>query len=156
MLLAFFFACIAVLCYQYLDLEYWTGLSLGSPSQIGDHDEDHNIFIVVDIPGKGKGIVAARDIKVLAKSNLMRIEMINMTEQQGELVIRERPLFVVPPSSKLLHYENEMMFNWNHSNFFPNGLHIRTSEETWTQRAGGIPEFVLCEFPRQSRRAGLS
>ena len=62
-LLAFFFACIAVLCYQYL--EYWTGLSLGSPSRIEEHDEDHNTFIVVDIPGKGKGIVATRDIKVL-------------------------------------------------------------------------------------------
>ena len=70
MLLAFFFACIAVLCYQYFDLEYWTGLSLGSPSQIGDHDEDHgNIFNVVDIPGKRKGIVAARDIKVLVMQN---------------------------------------------------------------------------------------
>ena len=34
-----------------------------------------------------------------------------MTEQQGELVIQERPLFVVPPSSKLLHYRNEVMFN---------------------------------------------
>lgn len=66
--LALLFACIAVLCYQYL--EYWTGLSLGSPSQIGDHDEDHsNIFNVVDIPGKGKGIVAARDIKVLVMQN---------------------------------------------------------------------------------------
>lgn len=104
-MLALFFACIAVLCYQYL--EYWTGLSLGSPSQIGDHDEDHNIFIVVDIPGKGNGVVAARDIKVLVMQSqiyqIMCIEM-TMTEQQGELVIRERPLFVVPPSSKLLYY----------------------------------------------------
>jgi len=75
--LALFLACIAVLCYRYL--EYWTGLLLGSPE---NHDEDHNMFIVVDIPGKGKGIVAARDIK------------------QGELVIRERPLFVVPLSIK--------------------------------------------------------
>jgi hypothetical protein len=55
-----FFACIAVLCYQYL--EYWTGLSPGV------HDEDHT-FIVVDVPGKGKGVVAARDIKVLVMRN---------------------------------------------------------------------------------------
>ena len=77
MLLAFFFACIAVLCYQYFDLEYWTGLSLGSTSQIEDHDKDHGTFIVVDIPGKGKGVVAARDIKVLVmqNQNLTRIEM---------------------------------------------------------------------------------
>ena len=97
-MLALFFACVAVFCYQYL--EYWTGLS---PTQIGDHDEDRNNFIVVDIPGKGKGVVAARDIKVLdvQEPNLMCIEM-TMTEQQGELVIRERPLFVVPLSSKLL------------------------------------------------------
>jgi hypothetical protein len=79
-----------------------------------------------------------------------------MTEQQGELVIRERPLFVVPPSSKLLHYGNEVMLNWNHSKNFSIGLHTRTSEETWTQREAGIPEFVLCEFPEPSRRAGLS
>jgi hypothetical protein len=62
--LALFFACIAVLCYQYY-LEYWTGLPLGSPSQSGDH----NIFVVVDIPGKGKGVVAARDIKVFVMQN---------------------------------------------------------------------------------------
>ena len=67
MLLAFFFACVAFLCYQYF--EYWTGLSLGLPSQIEDHDEDYNTFIVVDIPGKGKGAVAARDIKVLVMQN---------------------------------------------------------------------------------------
>jgi hypothetical protein len=52
--LALFFACIAVLCYQY----YYLPLK----SQSGDHN---NIFVVVDIPGKGKGVVAARDIKVL-------------------------------------------------------------------------------------------
>ena len=85
----------------------------------------------------------------------MGIEM-TMTEQQGELVIQERPLFVVPSSSELLHYENEVMFNWNHSKSFPAGLHIRTSEETWTQRAGGISEFVLCEFTKPSRRTSLS
>ncbi|KAF8630857.1 hypothetical protein AX17_005216 [Amanita inopinata Kibby_2008] len=42
---------------------------------------DENIFKVVDLPGKGKGLVATRDI------------------QQGELIIRERPLFVVPPQT---------------------------------------------------------
>ena len=80
----------------------------------------------------------------------MCIEMA-MIEQQGELVIRERPLFVVPPSSKLLYYGIGVMFNWNHSKIFPVGLHSRTVEETWTQRARGIPEFILCEFPEPSR-----
>ncbi|KAK2459653.1 hypothetical protein APHAL10511_008298 [Amanita phalloides] len=37
-----------------------------------------SIFKVVDLPGKGKGLVATRDIK------------------QGELLIREKPLFLVP------------------------------------------------------------
>ncbi|CUA76003.1 hypothetical protein RSOLAG22IIIB_02009 [Rhizoctonia solani] len=35
-------------------------------------------FDVVDIPGRGKGIIASRDIK------------------QGELIIKEKPLFIVP------------------------------------------------------------
>ncbi|TFK19996.1 SET domain-containing protein [Coprinopsis marcescibilis] len=37
-------------------------------------------FTVIDIPGKGKGAIASRDIK------------------QGELIIEERPLFLVPPT----------------------------------------------------------
>jgi len=94
------FAGIAALCYQYL--EYWTGpLKLGS---LEDHDEDHNIFTVVDIPGKGKGLVAARDIKVLVCKSSNKSSLRNDNEQQGELVIRERPLFVVPRNSKLLRY----------------------------------------------------
>ncbi|KAF8195503.1 hypothetical protein BJ912DRAFT_957233 [Pholiota molesta] len=40
--------------------------------------EDSVIFTVVDLPGKGKGAIAARDIK------------------QGEVILREKPLFVVP------------------------------------------------------------
>ncbi|PPQ81272.1 hypothetical protein CVT25_015056 [Psilocybe cyanescens] len=40
--------------------------------------QDGPIFNVVDIPGKGKGVLAARDIK------------------QGELVLREKSLFTVP------------------------------------------------------------
>ncbi|KAF8909006.1 hypothetical protein CPB84DRAFT_1834546 [Gymnopilus junonius] len=39
---------------------------------------DNSIFNVVDIPGKGKGVIAGRDIK------------------QGELVLRDRPLFILP------------------------------------------------------------
>ncbi|KAJ7505529.1 hypothetical protein B0H11DRAFT_1979181 [Mycena galericulata] len=38
-------------------------------------------FVVFDIPGKGKGLVAIRDIK------------------QGELVLKEHPLFIVPKST---------------------------------------------------------
>ena len=80
-----------------------------------------------------------------------------MTEQQGELVIRERPLFVVPPNSKLLLYGIEVMFNyWNHSKIFSIGLHSRTIKETWAQRAKGLPEFILCEFPEPSRPTGAS
>ena len=56
-MLTWFFAYIAVLC-----CKYYTSY-IGQVS----HDEDHNnISIVVDIPGKGKGVyvVAARDIQV--------------------------------------------------------------------------------------------
>ncbi|KAF5362840.1 hypothetical protein D9758_007114 [Tetrapyrgos nigripes] len=42
-------------------------------------ERDASIFTVQDLRGKGKGMIAIRDIK------------------QGELIIRERPLFVVPP-----------------------------------------------------------
>ncbi|KAL5501622.1 hypothetical protein ACEPAH_8882 [Sanghuangporus vaninii] len=44
---------------------------------------DDRAFDVVDIPGKGKGLVAMRDI------------------EQGELLIKERPLIVVPSSINL-------------------------------------------------------
>lgn len=37
-------------------------------------------YIVVDVPGKGKGAIATRDIK------------------QGEVILEEKPLFMVPPS----------------------------------------------------------
>ncbi|SJL07711.1 uncharacterized protein ARMOST_11061 [Armillaria ostoyae] len=43
--------------------------------------ENNPPFEVVDLPGRGKGVVAARDI------------------QRGELVIREKPLFIVPYST---------------------------------------------------------
>ncbi|KAK0221666.1 hypothetical protein IW262DRAFT_919477 [Armillaria fumosa] len=42
--------------------------------------KNSTLFEVVDLPGRGKGVVAARDI------------------QRGELVIREKPLFIVPHS----------------------------------------------------------
>ncbi|KAG7088604.1 hypothetical protein E1B28_012578 [Marasmius oreades] len=53
-------------------------------------ERDASIFSVQDIPGKGKGVIAARDI------------------QQGELIIYEKPLFIVPPKisvspSSLIH-----------------------------------------------------
>ncbi|KAL0578969.1 hypothetical protein V5O48_003061 [Marasmius crinis-equi] len=53
-------------------------------------ERDASIFYVQDIPGKGKGVIAARDI------------------QPGELIIHEDPLFIVPPKisvspSALIH-----------------------------------------------------
>lgn len=59
-MLPLIFAFIAVFGYQVIDY--------GSPSQTEDHD-DHSNFIVVDIPGKGMGAIAARDIKVLVMQN---------------------------------------------------------------------------------------
>ncbi|TRM61145.1 hypothetical protein BD626DRAFT_406364 [Schizophyllum amplum] len=46
-------------------------------------DDDATKFVVADLPGKGKGLVAVRDI------------------EQGELLIREKPLFRVPFSSNV-------------------------------------------------------
>ncbi|KIK59257.1 hypothetical protein GYMLUDRAFT_44626 [Collybiopsis luxurians FD-317 M1] len=55
-----------------------------SPASTTEYDElelearDASIFRVQELPGKGMGVVAVRDI------------------QRGELIIRERPLFVLP------------------------------------------------------------
>ncbi|KAK0464306.1 uncharacterized protein EV420DRAFT_1036375 [Desarmillaria tabescens] len=69
-------------------------------------------FEVVDLPGKGKGVVATRDI------------------QRGELVIREKPLFIVPystsdsPAALISHHVKSLkdlgyhaFFNLSYVNF---------------------------------------
>ncbi|KAJ7600433.1 hypothetical protein C8J56DRAFT_910265 [Mycena floridula] len=73
-------------------------------------------FEVVEIPGKGKGVLAIRDI------------------HQGKLIIRERPLFIVPhkvttsPTELLMDrlrelssFEYQSFFNLSYVNF-PSGL----------------------------------
>ncbi|KAJ3516600.1 hypothetical protein NLJ89_g1025 [Agrocybe chaxingu] len=64
---------------------HWSGLwdlsapsPQSTPSQKSAPFMQDEVFYVVNIPGKGKGAIAARDIK------------------QGELILREKPLFVVP------------------------------------------------------------
>lgn len=57
-------------------------------------------FEVVDLPGKGKGIVAVRDIEVRVHSNLCQTDAHTTSRQQGELLIREAPLVTVPPTSR--------------------------------------------------------
>ncbi|KAJ3711715.1 hypothetical protein C8R42DRAFT_595407 [Lentinula raphanica] len=70
------------------------------------------MFVVQDIPGKGKGVIAARDIK------------------RGELVIREQPLFMVPsevntsPTAMISHllslltpYQYSQFYNLSYVNF---------------------------------------
>ncbi|KAF8208655.1 hypothetical protein K438DRAFT_2068491 [Mycena galopus ATCC 62051] len=49
--------------------------------QIKPHTLNRDPYVVADLPGKGKGLIATRDIK------------------QGELVLQESPLFTVPTSS---------------------------------------------------------
>ncbi|KAK0201988.1 hypothetical protein DFS33DRAFT_1351269 [Desarmillaria ectypa] len=69
-------------------------------------------FEVVDLPGRGKGVVAVRDI------------------QRGELVIREKPLFIVPystsdsPAALISHHVKSLngldyhaFFNLSYVNF---------------------------------------
>ncbi|KAK0244024.1 hypothetical protein EDD85DRAFT_806503 [Armillaria nabsnona] len=74
--------------------------------------KNNPLFEVVDLPGRGKGVVAARDI------------------QRGELVIREKPLFIVPystsdsPTSLISHHVQSLndidyhaFFNLSYVNF---------------------------------------
>ncbi|KAJ3999858.1 hypothetical protein F5050DRAFT_1851328 [Lentinula boryana] len=73
---------------------------------------DASIFSVQEIPGKGKGVIAVRDIK------------------RGEVVIRERPLFIVPseintsPTALMTHhlslltpYQYAQFYNLSYVNF---------------------------------------
>ncbi|EKM51476.1 uncharacterized protein PHACADRAFT_102067, partial [Phanerochaete carnosa HHB-10118-sp] len=73
-------------------------------------EEQHVPFTVVDIPGKGKGAVATRDIP------------------QGELIFRERPLFILPaqgsPGSVILSAlaslsprQHDAFYNLSYVNF---------------------------------------
>ncbi|KAH7870315.1 uncharacterized protein C8R40DRAFT_651344 [Lentinula edodes] len=75
---------------------------------------DASIFSVQGIPGKGKGIIAVRNIK------------------RGEVVLRERPLFVLPSEittsptalitrhlSLLTPYEHAQFYNLSYVNFPP-------------------------------------
>jgi hypothetical protein len=64
-------------------------------------DDMHNsLFYVADIPGKGMGLLASRDIKVRIFNPPVEDEF-TIHLQQGELLIREMPLFVVPRESEL-------------------------------------------------------
>ncbi|KAF9267574.1 SET domain-containing protein [Marasmius fiardii PR-910] len=78
-------------------------------------ERDASIFFVQDIPGKGKGVIAARDI------------------EPGELIIYEKPLFIVPlkisvsPSSLIYSnlqridvHDREAFFNLSYVNLPPN------------------------------------
>ncbi|KAF9534517.1 hypothetical protein CPB83DRAFT_873273 [Crepidotus variabilis] len=76
--LCVFFAGLSSLYYWYTSYQASASLSY-VPSESGTSNVgEPPVFKVVDIPGKGKGILAERDIK------------------QGELVLKEKPLFVVP------------------------------------------------------------
>ncbi|KAI0300251.1 hypothetical protein BC826DRAFT_992282 [Russula brevipes] len=71
--------CVAVLLISF----YWTRASTPRPRQLtppGSHDNNEisPAFTVQDLPGRGKGLIAARRI------------------QRGELLIREQPLILVP------------------------------------------------------------
>ncbi|KAK7682416.1 hypothetical protein QCA50_014621 [Cerrena zonata] len=55
-------------------------------------------FKVVDLPGKGKGVIATRDIA------------------QGELLFREEPLFLVPTSTRLTPTQRQQFYNLSYVN----------------------------------------
>ncbi|KAF5315448.1 hypothetical protein D9619_007007 [Psilocybe cf. subviscida] len=77
----FFAICVAIaasVLYLYTSKQPRRTKQSAAPPEYDFAATDSSIFTVVDIPGKGKGVVAVRDIK------------------QGEVILRERPLFTVP------------------------------------------------------------
>ena len=94
---------IALLAYFLYPLNTQDGSLLrphqGSLSHIGDSDSDASKFALADLPGRGKGLIAVRDIEVSALLTAMAAA--DYKAQRGELLIREKPLFRVPFSSKL-------------------------------------------------------
>lgn len=83
-------------------------------------------YIVVDIPGKGKGAVAIRDIEVSTQSALLfdgwpaTFRGADVVLQQGEEIMSEKPLFTVPPTSTLFCPSSS-------SKFRPIRLSVRSS-----------------------------
>ncbi|KAG6854680.1 hypothetical protein C0991_003329 [Blastosporella zonata] len=62
--------------------------------------DDH--FVIVDLPGRGKGMLATRDFEA-SVSNVFREWSLLKTDfisQQGERIITENPAFVTPSHSK--------------------------------------------------------
>ncbi|KAI0269858.1 hypothetical protein BC834DRAFT_1014364 [Gloeopeniophorella convolvens] len=86
----FALACAAIL----LGLIWWTPLWSDLSTLLGlSRPDSHEInppFVVRDLPGRGKGMIAVRDIRVSALS------LSPCCHQRGELLIRERPLVLVP------------------------------------------------------------
>ncbi|KAF7311882.1 Set domain-containing protein 5 [Mycena indigotica] len=58
---------------------------------------DRLVFEVKDLPGKGKGAVAAREIK------------------RGELILREHPLLLAPDDETPREWVHELFYNWTFS-----------------------------------------
>ena len=114
-------------------------------------------YKVVDIAGKGKGVVAVRDIEVgLCIDGLLICA--HPTYQQGELIIRELPLFTVPPQietsptelisrnvRQLSPSDHEAFFNLSYVNF-PSGLDPETHRD----------EVALAIFQTNAVTAGNS
>jgi hypothetical protein len=61
---------------------YYIFSSNNNKASVALHDETNASFEIQDLPGRGKGLVATKDI------------------QQGELILREAPLLLLPPESK--------------------------------------------------------
>lgn len=85
-------------------------------------------FVVVEIPGKGKGVIAARDI------------------QQGELLIREKPLFTLPREGS-----SPIIISGSPANASCTSRGVSAGRYTWTtvqvafSRTRRVLQFVLCE-----------
>lgn len=72
--------------------------------------------------------------------------------QQGELIIRERPLFILPYQGSLLLLSTMDVLNIRDriSDFIPYGPHFISPPTAHTLRIQPILQPLLCEIPFQS------
>jgi hypothetical protein len=103
--IAFTVTCAAALLISF----YWTGVLTEIPRQLislAPYSNAKNpAFGVRDLPERGKGLIAVRNIRVgipVYLDNRIADSLQPHREQRGELLIREKPLILVPHESKRL------------------------------------------------------
>ncbi|KAI5118861.1 hypothetical protein M0805_005305 [Coniferiporia weirii] len=97
-------------------------------------------FFVADIPGRGKGLIASRDIK------------------QGEMLIREKPLVVVPRSTNMspvaLIAERLSLLSWDERKEFYSLSYVSPSQDPGSKTLLLDGEIDLAIFQTNAISAG--